>query len=161
GRLAIKVKAPLRCEQLGISRDRVLKRFDDWADTAVRHQLLISNGVLMRDQFVEVPATDLRIKANIELAKITGCYQGGQVGNGTGPQTGGITIRLELPAGSDETAIPAIIANRRKGSGQLGVGPAVRDAFTIADCSFVRIPQALIGTQRRRAFRGYAAESAA
>jgi hypothetical protein len=33
---AIMVKAADRCEQLGIHRDRVLQRFNDWADNAQR-----------------------------------------------------------------------------------------------------------------------------
>lgn len=40
----------------------------------------------------------------------------------TGPQTGGITVRLELPPGTDEAKLAAIIASRRGGSGRPGLG---------------------------------------
>ena len=90
---ALKVKAPNRCEQLGIKRDRVLQRFDHWADTAMRYVPLVSNGILMANEPVAVRDIRARMKANTELAKITGCY-----GDAERPDSdtgrGGITINL-------------------------------------------------------------------
>jgi len=67
---ALKVKAPMRCAQLGISRDKVLQRFDHWADHATREKMYGQFGDTKK-----LEATDLRIKANTELAKIMNLYE--------------------------------------------------------------------------------------
>jgi hypothetical protein len=69
---AIKVKAADRCEQLSITRDRVLKRFEELAEGAQREMQLSFMG--SPTQKVKLDAPEVRLKANIELAKIMGCY---------------------------------------------------------------------------------------
>jgi len=60
----------MRCAQLGIRRDRVLQRFDEWAEGATKFQRM--------DQYSaakEIPDVRARIKANDCLADIMGCYE--------------------------------------------------------------------------------------
>jgi hypothetical protein len=67
---ALKIKAPQRCEQLGISRDRVLQRFDEWAEGATK--LVRVNAFEVK----EVPDTTSRLRANENLRDIFGDGRG-------------------------------------------------------------------------------------
>jgi len=67
---ALKIKAPMRCAQLGIRRDRVLQRFDEWAESATKFQRM--------DQYStakEIPDVRARIKANdCQLRKMSALF---------------------------------------------------------------------------------------
>jgi hypothetical protein len=120
---ALKVKAPHRCEQLGIKRDRVLQRFDDWADNAT-HEVLGKFG-----ERVKLEATGLRIKANAHLAKIFNVYKDHERAEGQGGPGGGATVglalRLELDDEGRARAIQTTIATRRTHGRQPGVDAEV------------------------------------
>lgn len=105
---ALKIKAPLRCEQLGISRDRVLQRFDHWAENADRE---------VQGKFGEklkLEATDLRIKANENIAKIMGCY-GADSEDGTEANRGSGQIVINLGF-LDPARAEAILSLQSRGS---------------------------------------------
>jgi hypothetical protein len=109
---ALKIKAPMRCAQLGISRDKVLKRFEHWADNATRTEVHVSQGIKMGESRVE--ATDLRIKANENLAKIMGCYKDGdEQASESQRRQGQIVINLSF---LDPERAQAVLSVQSRGS---------------------------------------------
>lgn len=69
---ALEVKAPQRCAQLGINRDKVLLRFDQWAENAT--EVVTASMFGKVTDVKEVTSIALRMRANDKLAKIMGCY---------------------------------------------------------------------------------------
>lgn len=108
---ALKIKAPVRCEQLGISRDRVLRRFEDWADGATREVF---------DKWGErkkLEATDLRIKANENLGKVFGIEKEREDGAEASHGSGQVIINLGFLNADRAEAILTVQSNRGTDTG--------------------------------------------
>ena len=119
---ALKIKAPERCEQLGISRDRVLLRFDQIAEGATK--LIRVNLFEVR----EVPDNASRLRANENLMDIFGDGRSGGDADPGGHSFNRNTVCLVV---SDEKAaerLARLFAPRSSAGNVMVVGKPVDES---------------------------------